>query len=78
MARRDTIAREAWRVQVVLTDQKGSRVTHESNFRDAERARAYYETVHVLGHEKFLQVRLAGSSRFGVVRCEHMRTEEVA
>jgi hypothetical protein len=75
VSRAETIGEtSSWRVRVRITALE-SRVTHESSFRSLEKAREYYEALHVPGSEKTIEVRAAGKNRYAVVVSEAMKAE---
>lgn len=69
MSRRDTIAEESYRVQVIRPDGIH---THGSQFSSIESSRAYYDALDIPGSRKELQRRSAGKSRYETLELSNM------
>jgi hypothetical protein len=69
MSRADTIAQARWRVQVLSPE---GTITHESSFKVWDPAQDYYNTLHIVGSLKRLQVREEGETRFKPLQAEVM------
>ncbi len=75
MSRADTIQEDRWRVQV-RGGAHGLVVSHESPFTTLVSAENYYDTLHVPGSSKRLQLREAGAERFETLKEENMTAAE--
>jgi len=60
----------AWRVQVRRADGV---VTHDSSFGSIQQARDYYDSVHIPGSDKTIELRAAGMGRYVRVVLEAMK-----